>query len=728
MLKSRHDDQKDQTAAGSSKAARKPAKPPSEGRVRKKDDGYDPADPALFINRELSQLAFNERVLEQAKDPSTPLLERVRFATIFSTNMDEFFEVRVAGLKQQVAFDISTPRFDGLSPEATLARIRERASELMTEQYRVLNEELLPSLQKEGIRIWPRTRWTKRQEAWIRRQFKAQVQPVLTPIGIDPAHPFPRVLNKALSFIVSVEGKDSYGRESRVAVVQVPRSLPRLIAFPASVSSGKHEFVLLSSVVHANIGELFPGMTVTGCWQFRITRNSELWVDEEEVENLLHAIKGELSSRNYGAAVRLEVAEDTPEDMVQFLLRAVELGPADAYRAGGPVNLHRLSELYGRVDRPDLKGRPFVPGRSRRLTGERDVFEVMRKGDLLLHHPYESFSPVVELLRQAAADPDVLAIKQTLYRTGSKSVIVDLLIDAARAGKEVTVLIELRARFDEAANVDLATRLQESGVTVLYGIVGLKAHAKLLLVVRREGRHLRRYAHLGTGNYHPQTARAYTDFGLLTASRQIGEDVDRVFMQLTGLGRNRKLKKLLQSPRAMQKTLLELIDDEIAQARAGQPARIMAKMNSLSEPGIIRALYAASCAGVQVDLIVRGICCLRPGVPGVSENIRVRSIVGRFLEHARVVHFHAGGKGLTYLSSADWMSRNLFRRVETSFPIETPKLRERVIKEAFTLPLADNARSWELQRDGTYKRVRTTKTARRRSSQQQLMELLGEKD
>ncbi|MHC4844977.1 MAG: polyphosphate kinase 1 [Planctomycetota bacterium] len=719
MLKSRDDDPKGEAQAGSAKPARK------TGASDKPRKGYDPTNPALFINRELSQLAFNERVLEQVKDTSTPLLERVRFATIFSTNMDEFFEVRVAGLKQQVAYGISAPRYDGLSPETTLARIHDRVKDLVAEQYRVLNEELLPSLQKEGIRIWARDRWTKRQDAWIRRHFKAQVQPVLTPIGIDPAHPFPRVLNKALSFIVSVEGKDSYGRESRVAVVQVPRSLPRLIAFPSSVGNGPHDFVLLSSIVHANVGELFPGMRVTGCWQFRITRNSELWVDEEEVENLLHALKGELTSRNYGAAVRLEVADDTPEEMVEFLLGNVDLGVADVYRAGGPVNLHRLSELYGRVDRPDLKGRPFVPGLSRRMSGERDVFEVMRKGDLLLHHPYESFAPVIELLRQAAADPNVLAIKQTLYRTGSESVIVDLLIDAARAGKEVTVVIELRARFDEAENIGLATRLQESGVTVLYGIVGLKAHAKLLLVVRREGRRLRRYAHLGTGNYHPQTARAYTDFGLMTASREIGEDVDRVFMQLTGLGRNRKLKKLLQSPRAMHKTLLGLIADEIAEAKAGRPARIMAKMNSLSEPGIIRALYDASRAGVQVDLIVRGICCLRPGVPGVSENIRVRSIVGRFLEHTRVVHFHAAGKGVTYLSSADWMSRNLFRRVETAFPVETPKLKERVLKEAFTLPLADNARAWELQRDGTYRRVRTTKSARRRSSQQQLMERLG---
>jgi polyphosphate kinase len=665
-----------------------------------------------YINRELSLLEFNRRVLEQAKDESVPLLMRLFFLTICSSNLDEFFEVRVAGLKQQVAFGLGAPRFDGLTPSQALEKVSVIAHGLVEEQYSVLNETLLPALELEGIRIPRRHDWSPRVKAWTKRFFDEEVMPVLTPIGLDPSHPFPRVLNKSLNFIVSVEGKDAFGREIGLAALQVPRALPRLIGIPMSAGGRKHDFVMLSSVIHANASELFPGMTVTGCYQFRVTRNSDLWVDEEEVENLLHALKGELPRRRYGAAVRLEVADNCPDEIAEFLLEQVELDAEDLYRVNGPVNLHRLAALVGPVDRPELKYPSFVPGLPRRLRGERDIFETIRRGDVLLHHPFEAFAPVLELLRTAADDPNVLAIKQTLYRTEAGSPLVEALIDAARSGKQVTALVELRARFDEAANIDLATKLEEVGANVVYGIVGYKTHAKMLMIVRREGTKLRRYVHMGTGNYHTGTVRAYTDLGLLTANRAIGEDVHRVFLQLTGLGKAVRLSKLLQSPFTLRKTLFRMIRAEARAAAAGKPARIVAKMNSLSERGIIDELYAASQAGVKIDLIVRGVCCLRAGVKGLSENIRVRSIVGRFLEHTRVFWFHAGGKESVYCASADWMSRNLLRRVETCFPIEDARLKQKVIDEGLTPYLSDNSQAWELQSDDSYERVQRGKDAR----------------
>ncbi len=680
--------------------------------------------PSAYINREQSVLAFDRRVLEQAKDASLPLLERLRFLTICSSNLDEFFEVRVAGLKQQIAYELNSPTFDGRTPRETLELVGETAHALVKEQYRVLNETLLPALEEEGIRIVRRAAWGKRTQAWLRRYFRDDVMPVLTPIGLDPAHPFPKVLNKSLNFIVRVEGTDAFGREIGMAVVQVPRALPRLIAIPPSVAGRTHDFALLSSVIHEHVAELFPGMHVTGCYQFRVTRNSNLWVDEEEVENLLHALKGELPSRRFGAAVRLEVADNCPEDATEFLLEQTELEPTDLYRTDGPVNLVRLSALYAMVDRQDLKYRPFVPGLPRRMKAERDVFDTLRRGDLLLHHPYESFAPVVEMLRRAASDPAVLAIKQTLYRTEAGSPLVEALVDAARAGKQVTALVELRARFDEAANIDLATRLEEVGANVVYGIVGYKTHAKMLMIVRREGRRLRRYVHLGTGNYHTGTVRAYTDFSLLTANREFGEDVHRIFLQLTGLGRPSRLQKLLESPFTLRKTLFEMIRFEAAEARAGRPARIVARMNSLSERGIIDELYAASQAGVRIDLVVRGICCLRPGVKGLSETITVRSIVGRFLEHSRAYWFHAGGEERVFCASADWMSRNLLRRVETCFPIEDPRLRQRVIDEGLQPYLEDDLQAWRLDADGAYTRVARGKHAV--SAQEQLLERLAD--
>lgn len=697
-----------------------PKEPAAKAPVEEVD--YD--DPALFINRELSLLEFNRRVLAQARDRDNPLLERLRFLTICSTNLDEFFEIRAAGLQRREQYQLSQPGADRMSVDEALRRVSETAHELVSEQYRVLNEELLPELESEGIRILKRSEWSREQAEWIRELFESAVLPVLTPVGLDPSHPFPRVLNKGLSFIVSVEGEDAFGRSSGYAIVQVPRSLPRLSRI-RSEGSGPDELVLLSSIIHAHVEELFPGMVVSGCYQFRLTRDSELWVDEEEVDNLLQALEGELPGRRFGESVRLEVDANCSEEISRFLLKQVGLHTRDLYRVEGLVNLYRLSAVYGMVDRPELKFPPFNPGLPAAFRKSKSVFEVLRRQDVLLHHPYESFAPVIQFMEQAAADPDVLAIKQTVYRTDAESPLVESLIRAARAGKEVTAVIELRARFDEAANIALATRLEEAGANVVYGVVGYKTHAKLILVVRREDGGLKRYVHMGTGNYHSGTAKAYTDFGLLTSHPDVGEDAHRIFMQLTGLGEASDLKVLLQAPFTLQSTLTKLIEDEIRAAEAGRPAWIVAKMNSLSEPGIIRTLYRASRAGVRIDLIVRGICCLRPGVPGYSENIRVRSIVGRFLEHPRVFYFFAEGEEKVYCSSADFMSRNFFRRIETAFPILEPELKRRVIQETLELYLADNHQAWSLQSDGSYVRLEAG-TEEPRPAQRALMAHLGD--
>jgi polyphosphate kinase len=682
--------------------------------------------PELYLNRELSLLAFQERVLAQARDASTPLLERVRFLCISSKNLDEFFEIRVAGLLQQRALGLPRRESDGLSAEETLAHIARDAHALVDAQYRLLNDVLLPELETTGVRLVKRTDWTERQQRWIRRYFQSEVLPVLTPVGLDPAHPFPRVLNKSLNFAVAVEGEDAYGRASGTAVVQVPRTLPRLIRLPDLVAERPHDFVLLSSIIHAHIEDVFPGMKVDGCFQFRVTRNSDLWVDEEEVEDLMRALEGELTGRNLGDAVRLEVAENCGDEMAQFLLDRFELDRAQLYRVNGPVNLHRLDALHGLVDRADLKYRPFAPRVPTSLQAkDADVFEVLRRGDVLLHHPFESFAPVIELVRRAAADPGVVAVKMTLYRTGADSPLVDALIDAARAGKEVTAVIELRARFDEAANIGLATRLQEAGAIVAYGVVGYKTHAKMLLVVRREGSRLRRYVHVGTGNYHVATARAYTDVSLLSAAPALTEDVHRLFLQLTGLGRTARLKRMLQAPFTLEDEVIAAIEREAAAAREGKPARIVARMNALSEPRVIRALYQASRAGVPIDLIVRGICCLRPGVPGVSETIRVRTIVGRFLEHARVFLFHAGGAERVLASSADWMTRNLAHRVEVAFEIDDERLKRRAIEECLELYLADNAQAWSLDARGIYTRCEAGAQPRRAAQELLLERLCG---
>ena len=678
-------------------------------------------DPKLYINRELSQLEFNRRVLEQAMDESIPPLERLNFLCIASRNLDEFFEIRVAGLKQQVAFGSSQTGPGQMTPVDQLKAIGASVHALVEEQYRVLNDELLPLLAKRDIHFLKRREWNTKQSSWVRRFFNRELLPVLSPIGLDPSHPFPRILNKSLNFLVSLEGTDAFGRNSVIAIVQAPRSLPRIINIPDSHSIGPHEFVFLSSIIHAHVDDIFPGMEVTGCYQFRVTRNSDLFVDDEEVENLMQALEGELHQRRFGDAVRLEVADDCPEEMISLLKHEFNLIDEDIYSCSGPVNLTRLMAVPAMIDRADLKYSKFTPGRPLRLVRNADMFDVIKRGDVLLHHPFQSFAPVTDFLFQAARDPDVLVIKQTLYRTAPDSPIIQALTEAAEAGKEVTVVIELKARFDEQANIDLATQLQEAGAHVVYGIVGYKTHAKMVLVVRREGKQLRRYVHLGTGNYHPMTARLYTDYGLFTCDNAFGMDVQKIFHQLTAPGRPGKLKKLLQSPFTLHRTILDLIARETKHARKGKTARIIAKMNALTEVQTINALYEASAAGVKIDLIVRGVCALKPGVPRISENIRARSVVGRFLEHTRIFYFHNDGSPEIYLSSADWMERNFFNRVETCFLIEDKRLHKRILKEGLNNYLTDNTRAWLLKSDGSYARSKPG-SSRMRDAQHSLLE------
>jgi len=667
----------------------------------------DLKSPELYFNREISLLEFNSRVLEQAMDEKTPLLERLRFLCISSTNLDEFFEIRVSGLMHKAETGLTGVDMDGLSGPDALVAIRARAEELVDEQYRILNEILLPKLEQEDIRFIRRSEWNDDQVKWLYTYFQESLLPVLTPMGLDPAHPFPRILNKSLSFIISLEGKDAFGRNCDMAVVQAPRSLPRLIQIPESVKgTGKHDFVFLSSIIHAYVDELFHGVKIKGSFQLRITRNSDLFVDEEEVDNLLRAMEGELLSRRHGDIVRIEIDIDTPDEIVSFLLKNFNIPENQIYKVNGPVNLGRLMQICDLEGRGDLRYPSFTPKIHSKLGAGSDFFAVLKRQDILLCHPFESFKPVVDFLYKAAVDSKVLVIKQTLYRTGPKSVIVDALVDAARAGKEVIVVIEIRARFDEADNIALANRLQEAGAHVVYGVVGYKTHAKMALVVRREGKVLRNYVHMGTGNYHPGTANVYTDYGLFTSDAQIGEDVHKVFMQLTSLGKVSKLHKLLQAPFTLHTALLKKIENETINASKGKPARIIAKMNALIEPGLIQALYKASIAGVKIDLIVRGVCSLKPGISGISDNIQVRSVVGRFLEHTRVFYFQNKDEPEVYCSSADWMGRNMFQRVEICFPIKTKRISAEIIKH-LEYYLKDNKQSWVLQTDGSYQRIQS---------------------
>ena len=678
--------------------------------------------PQQFLNRELGQLEFNRRVLAQAEDAAIPLLERLKYLCIVSSNLDEFFEIRVAGLKEQIKLRVTTASVDGLTAQQTLQLVRNQAHQLIERQYHVFNKTLVPALAAQGVRFLRRTQWNEAQQAWVRDFFFREVMPVLTPMGLDPAHPFPRVVNKSLNFAVELQGKDAFGRNSTRAIVQAPRVVPRTILMPPEISGCEFGFVFLSSILHAHVSELFSGMEVLGCFQFRVTRNSDLFVDEEEVKNLRLSLQGELPQRHFGDAVRLEIADNCSPAIAELLLREFNLAPEDLYRVHGPVNLVRLMGIIDLVARDDLKFPAFVPGVPNVLQKKgSDMFKVMRKSDVLLHHPFQSFKPVIDFIQQAASDPSVVAIKQTVYRTGVDSSLMEALIAAAERGKEVTVVVELLARFDEEANINWATRLEHVGAHVVYGVVGHKTHAKMLMVVRREDGKLRRYVHLGTGNYHPRTARLYTDFGLFTSDEKICEDVNEVFSQLTSLGKARALNYLWQSPFSLHTEVLRAIRNEARIAQSGKRAHIIAKMNALLEPETINALYEASQAGVKIDLIVRGVCALRPGVKGLSENIRVRSVIGRFLEHTRIFYFRNNLKSNVYLSSADWMDRNFFRRIEVCFPVLDKKLKKRVIDEGLKIYLQDNCQSWDMDGEGHY-RQKSPRRGEKKCAQCDLLE------
>jgi polyphosphate kinase len=663
----------------------------------------------LYINRELSQFEFNKRVLAQAQDPSIPLLERLRFLCITCTNLDEFFEIRVAALKQHIEIGAPAQGPEKLSAQELFDAIRTGMISVVDQQYDLLNKTLFSELAEAGVQFLQSEEWNDEQQEWLRNYFLEQVVPVLTPLTFDPSRPFPRVLNKSLNFIVRLHGKDAFGRRRHRGMVQAPRSLPRIIQLPEHLSKPDcQSFVFLSSIIRVHVDTLFQGLEVDGCYQFRVTRNSNLYVDDEEVSDLVRALEGQLEASRYGAAVRLEVSHECPEDLQQFLLDHFNLAEHDMYLVDGPVNLNRLATICDMEDRPELRYPTFAQGLPEELLTDENLFSLLSKKNVLLHHPYQSFAPTIDFISTASSDPDVLAIKITLYRTGPDSPIVDLLVDAARAGKEVTVIIELMARFDEAANISLANRLQEAGAHVVYGLVGYKTHAKMTLVVRRESDQLIRYVHLGTGNYHHATTRVYTDYGYMSSSQRLGEDVHKVFMQLTSLTEARDLTRMLASPFSLYDALIAKIGREADNARAGKKARIIAKINSLNQTGIIDALYEASKAGVRIDLIVRGICSLRPGVPGLSENIHVRSIVGRFLEHSRVYYFLNDGDEEFYCSSADWMERNLLRRNESCFEIRQKRLKDQ-IRGDLELFLADNCQAWTLHGDGSYERLKPGK-------------------
>ncbi len=666
----------------------------------------------LYINRELSLLEFHKRVLAQALDPDLPLLERLRFLCITCTNLDEFFEIRVAGLKQRIEIGARAQGPEKLPAQEVFDTLRVEVADLVRQQYELLNEVMFPELTKAGVRFVRSEEWTEEQQAWLSEYFDEQVVPVLTPLTFDPSRPFPRILNKSLNFIVRLHGRDAFGRRRHRGMVQAPRSLPRIIKLPDNLSkAGEDNFVFLSSIIRVHVDRLFPGLDVDGCYQFRVTRNSDLYIDDEEVSDLVRALEGQLEASRYGAAVRIEIGHECPEDLQEFLLDHFDLQEFDMYLVEGPVNLNRLSTVCNIEGHPDLLYEPFAQGLPEELLSGEDIFTVLTQKNVLLHHPYQSFAPVIDFIATAAKDPNVLAIKQTLYRTGADSPIIDHLVMAAKSGKEVTVVIELMARFDEAANIALANRLQEAGAHVVYGLVGFKTHAKMLLVVRREAGSLVRYVHLGTGNYHHATTSVYTDYGYLSSGKPLGEDVHKLFLQLTSLTQAVDMTRMLASPFSLFDALMDKIRRETENARAGKDARIIAKINSLNEPQLIDALYEASQAGVKVDLIVRGICSLRPGVKGLSENIHVRSIVGRFLEHSRVYYFLNDGEEEFYCSSADWMERNMFRRNESCFEIRQNAMRDK-LRRHLELFLADNCQAWVLNGDGSYERLSPGKEER----------------
>jgi len=676
--------------------------------------------PSLYINRELSLLEFNRRVLSMARDLKVPLLERLRYLCICSNNLDEFFEIRVAGLQKQRDSDGRGTGPDKLGPSEQLHQIDAVAHQLVKQQYKVLNQELLPALADQKIDFPKVSDWSKKMRVWASRFFDTELFPVLSPMGLDPSHPFPQLTNKSLNFIVSLRGTDAFGREATRAVVRAPRSLPRIIPVPIEISGGRSQFVLLSTMIERNMGRLFPGLETRGVYQFRVTRNSDLYLADDDVADLRLALRDELNARDYGNAVRLEVGDDCPASFTKFLLNQFCLEQQDLYVCNGPVNLGRLSSLPGMLDRPDLNYDHFTPVTTKTVVGGKKLFSMLKKRDVLLHYPYQSSHTVISFLRAAARDSKVLAIKQTLYRTGENSAYVDALIEAAHNGKDVTVIIELRARFDEEANIKLAARLQRAGVQVVFGVVGFKSHAKIMLIIRREKGKMMRYAHIGTGNYHEGNSALYTDLNLLTQNKQITGDVQKIFNQLTGLGKVANVKMILHSPFNMHRKVVKLIQKQTEKAKQGKPALIRARMNALNEPQIIQALYQASNAGVKVRLLVRGICALRPGVAGVSENIRVVSVIGRFLEHSRVYAFGVEGEEEVFISSADWMPRNMFHRVEVAVPVLDDKLRARVMEESIDSYFRDNCFAWQLQADGSYQRLRTTEDEETFSTQSAL--------
>jgi polyphosphate kinase len=677
--------------------------------------------PEPFLSRELSQLAFNRRVLAQAEDASLPLLERLRYLCIVSSNLDEFFEVRIASLQARDQVDgghdhqALKKSLEGTSPECHA---------LVQHQYAILNQQILPALAKNGIHLLRHHDRNEAQRAWAKDYFETEVRPLLTPIVLDPAHPFPQVVNKSLNFVVELAGKDAFGRGTSIAVMKAPRVLPRVIRLPDELVARGSGFCLLSSIIHAHIADLFPGREVLGYSQFRVTRDSDLWVDEEEVKNLRQALKGELQTRQFGFAVRLEVAHSCPPNLAKFLLNQFGIAPEFLYAVDGPVNMVRLNQLIDYVTQPALRFTPFTPAFSLPLHSG-DLFSLIAAKDILLHHPYQSFQPVVDFIHGAALDPDVVAIKQTIYRTGMNSELMEALITAAHNGKEVTVIVELMARFDEEANINWADRLERAGAQVVYGVVGLKTHAKMALVIRREAGKLRFYAHLGTGNYHPSTTKLYTDFGLLTANLAMAREVNEVFINLTSLTKPKKLNFLWLAPFDLQKELVKKIKNETQIAAQGRAGHIIAKMNGLLDESVIEALYDASRAGVKIDLIVRGACALRPGVPGMSANIKVRSIIGRFLEHSRIFYFRNDMAQDIYLSSADWMNRNLFRRVEIAFPVLDKQLKKRIMQEGLLPYLKDNLNAWELDSNGHYQRKKLRPRQLPFSAQEHLMQTLG---
>lgn len=678
-----------------------------------------------FISRELSWLEFNQRVLNEALNRDNPLLERVKFFAITSSNLDEFFEVRVAGLKQQIESDVVERSVDGRTASETYRAINKRVRQMVEQQYQCWREDLIPALAKHEIRFLTWEKLDPQDRDYLEDYYFRKVRPVVTPLGIDPSHPFPQLLNKSLNIAVQLDIERNGELQRRLAVVQVPRVLPRLVKLPRE--DERQDYFFLGHLIGHYLADLFPGTTIQGFWHFRVTRNSELYIDEEDVGNLLSAVEQELHNRRKGAAVRLEVDHDCPSEIYHYLLETLDLTPDDLYIINGPLNPVRLMAVLEGDHSPELRDKPFVAPIGTALRETSDIFSVIRQRDVLLHHPYESFSSVVDFLEQAARDPNVLAIKQTLYRTGGDARIVGALMNAVRNGKQVTAVTELKARFDEANNILWAKRLEEAGVHVVYGIVNHKVHSKIALVVRRDEDGLRRYVHLGTGNYNPSTARIYTDLSLFTAHPDFGEDATNFFNLLTGISHFQGARKLLISPFTVHETMMSLIKKETENAQAKKPARIIAKMNALVDREVIEALYRASMAGVKIDLIIRGICCLRPGLPGISENITVRSIVGRFLEHSRIFYFENGGESKIFVGSADWMPRNFFRRIEVVFPVEEPGLRDRIIQQILATQLADNTKSSLLNSEAVYARPTIPSDGEKHNSQAEFMALaLGE--